>query len=115
MKRVLLTGLFALCFAGLFAQSKPINLRVEARFDSQGEYVDGDMIEDNSGFKGKFINIRMDGDLGHGVTYSYRQRLNKAHSDQSYFDATDWLKLTYTTGNWSLSAGKQVVGIGGYE
>ena len=115
MKKVILTGLFALCFAGAFAQSKLINLRLEGRFDAQSEYVDGARIEDNCGFKGKFINIRMDGDLGHGFTYSYRQRLNKAHSDQSYFDATDWLKLTYTTGNWSFSGGKQVVGIGGYE
>ena len=109
MKRVLLTGLFALCFAGLFAQSKPINLIVEARFDSQSEYVDGDMIEDNSGFKGKFINIRMDGDLGHGFTYSYRQRLNKAHSDQSYFDATDWLCLDYAYRRFNFNAGKSAV------
>lgn len=105
----------ALCFAGVFAQSKLINLRLEGRFDAQREYVDGTDIEDNSGFKGKFLNIRMDGDIGHGFSYSWRQRLNKAHKDQSYFDATDWLTLTYTTGNWSFSGGKQVVGIGGYE
>ena len=49
-------------------------------------------------------------------SYSYRQRLNKAHSDQSFFDATDWLYLTYRPDeHWGLSVGKQVVGIGGYE
>ncbi|MBR5893702.1 MAG: porin [Bacteroidaceae bacterium] len=115
MKRKLLTGLFALCFSGLMAQSELTNLRVEARADYQREYVDDKEIEENSGFKGKYLTIRMDGSLGEGFTYSYRQRLNKAHSDQSYFDATDWLTLTYTTGNWSISGGKQVVAIGGYE
>lgn len=115
MKRKLLTGLFALCVTSLMAQSEITNLRVEARADYQREYVDDKKIDENNGFKGKYLIIRMDGSLGEGFTYSYRQRLNKAHSDQSYFDATDWITLTYTTGNWSVSGGKQVVAIGGYE
>lgn len=115
MKKTLLTGLLALCFATGWAQSKKINLRIEGRIDAQSEKVDDTKIEENCGFKGKYLNIRMDGELGQGFSYSYRQRLNKAHKDQSYFDATDWLTLTYTTGNWSFSGGKQVVGIGGYE
>lgn len=116
MKKKLLAGLFALFCTSFMAQGQElINLRVEARADYQREYIDDKEIEENSGFKGKFLNIRMDGDLGHGFTYSYRQRLNKANKDQSYFDATDWITLTYTTGNWSFSGGKQVVGIGGYE
>lgn len=115
MKRTILAGLIALCFATGWAQSKKISLRVEGRVDLITEEIDETRIEENSGFKGKYLNIRMDGDLGQGFTYSYRQRLNKAHADQSYFDATDWLTLTYTTDNWSFSGGKQVVGIGGYE
>ena len=54
MKRKLLTGLFALCFYGLLAQSELTNLRVEARADYQREYVDDKEIEENSGFKGKY-------------------------------------------------------------
>ena len=115
MKKNLLTGLFALCFTSLMAQSELTNLRVEARADYQREYIDEKSVDQNNGFKGKYLIIRMDGSLGEGFTYSYRQRLNKAHSDQSYFDATDWITLTYTTGNWSISGGKQVVAIGGYE
>ena len=54
--------------------------------------------------------------IGDKFSYAYRQRLNKAHADQSFFDATDWLYLTYApSNNWQLSAGKQVVAIGGYE
>lgn len=115
MKRTLLTGLMALCFAGLSAQSELVNLRVEARADYQQEFVDDTKLDDNCGFKGKFLNIRMDGNLGYGFSYSYRQRLNKPNKDASFFDATDWITLTYTTGNWGFSGGKQVVGIGGYE
>ncbi len=115
MKRTILTGLFALCVAALPAQIHLSNLRLEARADYQREYVDGSEVEDNCGFKGKFLNIRMDGKLGNGFSYSYRQRLNKPNKDASFFDATDWINLTYSTGAWSFGGGKQVVTIGGYE
>jgi len=103
-----------------FAQDEkpsPINVKAEVRVDFQGDYVDGATIEDNSGFKGKYLNLVLFGDISKSFSYSYRQRLNKAHADYSFFDATDWIYLTYTTPNrqWALSAGKQVVGIGGYE
>lgn len=115
MKRLFSMGLLALFATVLYAQNELVNLRVEARADYQREYVDGDDIKENCGFEGKFLNIRMDGNIGKGFAYSYRQRLNKANKDQSFFDATDWIYLTYTKENWSVSAGKQVVGIGGYE
>ena len=115
MKRLFSVGLFALFAMVLHAQNELVNLKIEARADYQREYVDGSDIKENSGFEGKFLNIRMDGNIGGGFTYSYRQRLNKANDDQSFFDATDWIYLTYTKDNWSLSAGKLVVGIGGYE
>ena len=54
-----------------------VTLRIEARLDYTQEYVQGEKINDNSGFKGKYLNIRMDGTVAEGLTYSYRQRLNK--------------------------------------
>ncbi len=114
-----LCALFAfLCCQFIFAQQDEalLNLGVEARADYQREYIDGDAVKDNSGFKGKYLNIRIDGRLNDKFSYSYRQRLNKAHADQTFFDATDWLYLKYqATENWAFSAGKQVVAIGGYE
>ncbi|MBR6760291.1 MAG: porin [Alistipes sp.] len=103
-----------------FAQDderQSINVLAEARVDYQGNYLDGHHICDESGFKGKYINLIVFGDISNSFSYSYRQRLNKAHADATFFDATDWIYLTYTTPNrhWALSAGKQVVGIGGYE
>lgn len=116
MKKGLLLGLATLFGAMVFAQEQNLlNLKFEARGDYQREYFDGSAVDDNSGFKGQFFNVRADGDIGGGFSYSLRQRLNKKHADASFFDATDWLYLSYKTGNWDFSAGKQVVAIGGFE
>ncbi len=116
MKRTSLLGLLMLCCATIYAQKNSlVNLRMEARADYQSEYLRSKEVNDNSGFKGKFLNIRMDGNITENFSYSYRQRLNKPNKDVSFFDATDWIYLTYTNKAWSISAGKQVVGIGGYE
>ncbi len=116
MKKALLTAILALSALGLAAQeNEMLTLRIEARLDYMQEYQQNGKINDASGFKGRYLNIRMDGNLGAGFSYSYRQRLNKPHSDATFFDATDWIHFTYTNRNWSVSAGKQVVGIGGFE
>ena len=118
MKNTFCALLAVLCCQFAFAQQQEslLNLGIETRADYQREYIDGDAINDNCGFKGKFLNIRMDGRINDKLTYSYRQRLNKAHKDNSFFDATDWLYLKYQMDeHWALSAGKQVVAIGGYE
>jgi hypothetical protein len=116
MKKHFLSVLLALMTFSVYAQNNELlTLRIEARLDYMQEYVDGNKINNNSGFKGKYLNIRMDGNLAEGLSYSYRQRLNKPNVNATFFDATDWLTLTYKFNNWSVSAGKQVVAIGGYE
>lgn len=116
MKRTLLLGLAALFCAVVFAQEqKLLNLGLQARGDYQREYIDDNAVDENCGFKGKFFNVVADGEIGGGFSYSVRHRLNKEHADATFFDATDWLYLTYRKDNWELSAGKQVVYIGGFE
>ena len=96
--------------------SKVVNLQLETRMDYQREYLDGDAVLPNSGFKGKYLNVMLNGTIDEHWSYSFRQRLNKTHADATFFDATDWVHITYTPNdNWSFNAGKQVVGIGGYE
>ncbi|MBR5465153.1 MAG: porin [Alistipes sp.] len=99
------------------AQEKLLNLGIETRIDYLRESIDGVRDHESSGFKGQELSLDLDGEIGHGFSYAYRQRLNTNHDNESFFDATDWLHLTYTTPNerWAFSAGKQVVGIGGYE
>lgn len=117
MKKIFCTLLFFACTLMLSAQENSlVDLKAEVRFDYQREYLDGSSVKSNSGFKGKYLNVILNGTINEHFSYSYRQRLNKAHADQSFFDATDWIHLTYRLNdNWSFNAGKQVVGIGGYE
>lgn len=117
MKKLICTLLLATgALGGMAQENKALNLQVETRIDYQREYLDGDAVDANSGFKGKYLNVILNGTINDHWSYSYRQRLNKAHADASFFDATDWIHLTYKANdNWSFNAGKQVVGIGGYE
>lgn len=90
-------------------------LRVEARLDYQRDWLDGTTIDSNSGFEGKFINLRLDGNITDNLSYSWRHRFNRNTKDANFFDATDWVYLAWNTGSWTLSGGKQVVAIGGWE
>lgn len=112
----LLLAVFCCHFTLAQVDESLMNLQIETRLDYQREYIHGNILEDNCGFKGKYLNLRIDGKIDDRFSYSYRQRLNKEHSDQSYFDATDWIYLSYKiNGHWNVSAGKQIVGIGGFE
>ncbi|MBO7343988.1 MAG: porin, partial [Alistipes sp.] len=94
------------------AQENDLRLQAETRIDYSGEHLKSD--DFTAGFYGRYLNVILSGTIGDKFSYAYRQRLNKAHADQSFFDATDWLYLhSAPSSNWQLSAGKQVVAIGG--
>lgn len=109
--------LFALifCTSSMMAQSRVTRAELLTRIDYTQEYIDGYNVGENSGFKGRYIFFRIDGELAEGLTYAFRQRINKPTTVQALFDATDFLNLTYTRGPWSVSAGKQIIATGGYE
>lgn len=90
-------------------------LGADARVDYQRLYNDGDAVDSESGFKGRYFLFRVDGNITDNISYSWRQRLNVPKNQSSFFDATDWLYVDYHFGNWSLSGGKEVVKIGGWE
>lgn len=120
MKPILCTALAALCVFQVSGaddvRDEVVRLDVDARLDYQREWDDGSTVNGNSGFEGKYLVIRMDGSLSDKISYSWRQRLNKNHNDGSFFDATDWVWINYAVSDrWNLSAGKQVVSIGGWE
>lgn len=116
MRKVICALLLGACSVCADAQDELLKLRLETRVDYQREYVDGDAVHDNSGFKGKYFMLIADGRIGEHFSYAYRQRLNKGISGDSFFDATDWAYVKYRPDDhWSLSVGKEVVAIGGYE
>lgn len=89
---------------------------MEVRVDWQRDQISGKKRHDESGFKGKFVNLILKGDITNNLSYAYRQRFSKPFGTGSFFDATDWLYLTYrATDKWELSGGKQIVAIGGFE
>ena len=108
--------LFCLSGSNMTAQENPkVDFRVEARGDAQLETIGSDIIAGNTGFRGKQLNLRLNGNINDSWSYVYRQRMGKPNDDASYFDAVDHLNLTYTTGAWSFTGGKQTVAVGGYE
>ncbi len=107
-------------------EQRVLRLDIQARVDyqmvRQGEMALGSkdytgLHIDNaqSGFRGKYLVIRADGEIVKGLTYSWRQRLNTLHEDANFFNATDWVYLNYNIRGWNFQVGKEVVAIGGYE
>lgn len=86
-----------------------------ARVDWQYHRVGSETDDAQSGFYGRYFMLKLDGEIAKGLTYSWRQRLNKSITNASFFDATDWVYLNYDYKKWSFAGGKQIVGIGGYE
>lgn len=90
--------------------------QMEVRVDWQRDQLGGSKRSDESGFKGKFVNLILKGDITDNVSYAYRQRFSKSFGEGKFFDATDWLYITYRpTDKWELSGGKQIVAMGGFE
>ena len=115
-KIILLMMLPFLSLTHMAAQDEEVlNLKMEVRADYMKEFQGNETIGASSGFKGKFFNIRLDGKITEGLTYSFRYRINKANADANIFNATDWVHMTYRTGNWDFAVGKHVLAIGGYE
>ena len=91
-------------------------LGVETRFDYLNQALAGEKIDAASGFKVRYFNLRIDGQITPKFTYSWRQRFNRMNTASDFAHNTDWLHLTYRpTKNWAISGGKQVLMIGGWE
>ena len=101
---------------GATEDNEIFKLGVEARFDYLNQAVAGHVDAPSSGFKVRYFNLRMDGQITSKFSYSWRQRFNRANSLSEFAQNTDWLTLTYKPiPNLSISAGKQVLMIGGWE
>lgn len=69
-----------------------------------------------AGFGGDGVYLNIEGKISKNFSYSLCQRFFSSHGeDDSAFDNTDWLTLTYDVGQFSFTAGKDVVMVGSYE
>lgn len=95
-----------------------VRLKFDTRFDYTNKFPTSDTLSHTSSFDGRYLNIILEGELNNKFSYKYRQRMIQDGKPdyQSFFNATDWLYLTYKiNSNFSVTGGKQVVSIGGYE
>lgn len=69
------------------------------------------------GFRGRYLNVLLDGQITPKLRYSYRQRLNVWDQGfTNFFKGTDWAQLIWQAHkNVAISGGKQVLMIGGWE
>ena len=91
-------------------------LAVETRVDFELN-LDDEFSSPELGFRGRYLNVVLDGQITPKLRYSYRQRLNVWEQGFSnFFRATDWAQLIWQAHkNIAISGGKQVVMIGGCE
>ena len=82
-----------------------LTIDAEARVDYLTDY----------GFFGKNLNLIIHGEIAPGLTYHFKQELNRLLELRHAFDATDWVYLQYDVKNWTFSAGKMVFAMGGYD
>lgn len=117
-------GLF-LCLQAFPQDKKPLitldNLHLNTRVDFTVDYHPGhDTVASTAdhGFAGKYLVVALDGTIGKKFSYHLRQRINAPNVGfaKTFFQGTDWAYLNWHfTDNFFLSAGKQVVAIGGWE
>lgn len=89
--------------------------KLETRFSWQRDWAGSRKQAEKSGFFGDFINVVLGGHIGRHWSYAYRQRLSKQTLSDGFFNATDWLYLTYKPNErWEFSAGKECLSIGGF-
>lgn len=122
MRRVIIAILFASVFLPKIILSQDtisaVRLKFDTRFDFTAKIPMEDSLSTLSSFDGKYLNIILEGEINDKFSYNYRQRmiLDSKPNYRSFFNATDWMYLTYKINkNFSLTGGKQVVAIGGFE
>jgi hypothetical protein len=71
---------------------------------------------DAAGIGGDGLYLNIDGKISKHFSYSLCQKFFAAiGEDQSVFENTDWMTLSYNVGGFTLSAGKDVLMLGSFE
>ena len=86
-------------------------ISLDSRF-SYDRVIGGDL----AGFGGDGFYLNIDGKISKHFSYSLCQKLFSQHGeDGSVFDNTDWLTLSYDIGQFTFTAGKDVLMVGSFE
>lgn len=101
-------------------KQQPLSVHFNVRVDWDNYLIpSGDSVIRESAFLGKYINLMLNGNISEQFSYHFRYRFNRINFNSlfnSLFEAVDWAYLDYDINkNWRVSAGKQMVYIGGFE
>ena len=110
--RVFIVAVLATMFANVASAQEQKNFTID-KLSVEGR-VDYDYFfnENRSGLDGKFFNFEMKGSFLQDFTYRIRQRIDMTAGGSK----TDFMILSYHANkNWSLTAGKMPLAVGGWE
>ena len=83
--------------------------------DMRGGYAQ-DFSEGTGRFFGDGLYLDINGTIGSGFSYSINQRIASSYyEDNSGFNGTNWLTLTYENDHIFVTAGKEDIKVGSYE
>ena len=83
--------------------------------DMRGGYAQ-DFSEGIGRFFGDGLYLDINGTIGSGFSYSINQRIASSYyDDNSGFNGTNWLTLTYEIGDFAFTAGKDGLLVGSFE
>lgn len=93
---------------------------ISIKFDVRADATYNQNLEDKTedfGFRGKYLKFALNGNISDKFSYAFRYRIYKDNGAPSdFFGSVDWVYLAYQINkNFSVSAGKEVIAIGGYE
>ncbi len=75
-----------------------------------------DFSQQRGRFSGDGLYLNIDGYISPNLSYSFQQRLASSYyEDNSGFNGTNWLTLTYELGDFALTAGKDALLVGSFE
>ncbi len=78
--------------------------------------VDRNFAKKSGRFKGDGLYLNIDGYITPRLSYSLQQRIASTYyEDNTSFNGTNWLTLTYEVGSFEFTAGKNGVLAGGFE
>ena len=87
------------------------DVSLDARFGYAYDFAGG-----TGGFYGDGLYLDINGYICPNLSYSLNQRIASTYyEDNSGFNGTNWLTLTYETGAFSFTAGKDAVFVGSFE
>lgn len=101
-------------------KKQPIKIHFDFRgewqsaFDTRNDADDEEAYK--SGFAGKYLQFYLDGNITDGLSYHYRQRLNRLNDIDALFKSIDKAYMQYDfKSGWNVAAGKFPLAIGGWE